>query len=321
LPRANGMMQTMWSLSGIVAPGIAAFVIALPALARQGLIPGALGTWLADMANGTALVILIDAATFFFSSAVLVVLYVPSPRRALAPVAGRTRAPGWGADFREGVTFIRRRPALLWLLATFTVANFTASPIGVFQPLIVKFDLAADWAARGMTLEAALALLASVGAIGGLVGGLAVSGWGGLKHRRVWGVLVPMVIAGVAQVLFGLSSLLYFTAAMAFVEQAMVPVMNAHSQSIWQTQTPPELQGRVFSVRRVIAQFTWPLSVFLAGFLGARFDPGLAVAALGLVGTVFAVAQLFNPALRRVEDPAPPPEAPAGRPAAADGAA
>ncbi|MGE5675630.1 MAG: MFS transporter, partial [Mycobacterium leprae] len=35
LPRANGMMQTMWALSGVLSPGLAAFLIALPALARQ----------------------------------------------------------------------------------------------------------------------------------------------------------------------------------------------------------------------------------------------------------------------------------------------
>ena len=33
LPRANGMMQTMWALAGILAPAIAAVLIALPALA------------------------------------------------------------------------------------------------------------------------------------------------------------------------------------------------------------------------------------------------------------------------------------------------
>jgi len=38
LPRANGMMQTTWSLSGIISPALAASIIALPALAAQGAI-------------------------------------------------------------------------------------------------------------------------------------------------------------------------------------------------------------------------------------------------------------------------------------------
>src|SRR5690349_2212596 len=33
LPRANGMMQTMWALSSVLSPALAAFLISLPALA------------------------------------------------------------------------------------------------------------------------------------------------------------------------------------------------------------------------------------------------------------------------------------------------
>src|SRR5688572_11712315 len=48
LPRANGMMQTMWSFSAIISPAAAAFIVSLPGLARQGFVPGALGDWLKD---------------------------------------------------------------------------------------------------------------------------------------------------------------------------------------------------------------------------------------------------------------------------------
>jgi hypothetical protein len=79
-------------------------------------------------------------------------------------------------------------------------------------------------------------------------------------------------------------------------------MMNAHSQTIWQTQTPRELQGRVFSVRRLIAQFTWPLSTALAGWAGGVFNPGAVIAVLSAFLVLFCVAQLFNPYLMRVED-------------------
>ena len=42
LPRANGMMQTIWALAGILAPAIAAMLIALPALVRKGTLDGPL---------------------------------------------------------------------------------------------------------------------------------------------------------------------------------------------------------------------------------------------------------------------------------------
>jgi hypothetical protein len=82
----------------------------------------------------------------------------------------------------------------------------------------------------------------------------------------------------------------------------MTPILNAHSQTIWQTQTPRELQGRVFSVRRLIAQFSWPASAFLMGALASRFDPGAIVMSLGAVLAVWCVFGMFNPYLRKVED-------------------
>jgi len=304
LPRANGMMQTMWSLSGILSPMIAATLISIPALARQGVIPGSIGTALGRLTNGTPLAITIDAITFFMASTTLIFLYIPSPKRVdLGGEGSQPRKSMW-ADIKEGGLYIWHRRPLLWLLGTFTVANFVSGPFEVFQPLIVKFNLANDWAGRGFTFETALALMATAGAIGGVAGGFFISTWGGLKSKRVYGVIVALIVAGLSQIVFGLSPLLFMTAAMAFMGSSMIPIMNSHSQTIWQTQTPRELQGRVFSVRRLIAQFTWPLSTALAGWAGGRFNPGTVIAVLGIVLTVFCIAQLFNPYLLQVENKA-----------------
>jgi hypothetical protein len=82
----------------------------------------------------------------------------------------------------------------------------------------------------------------------------------------------------------------------------MSPIMNAHSQAIWQAQTPRELQGRVFAVRTMIAWVTIPLGTVLAGWFGSVFNPGAVIAVLGAFLALFCVAQLFNPVLLRVED-------------------
>jgi hypothetical protein len=207
----------------------------------------------------------------------------------------------WG-DVKEGALYIWRRRPLLWLLGTFTVANFVGGPLGVFQPLVVKFNLAPDWSGRGFSFETALALLSTAFSIGGVAGGLLISTWGGLKRRRVYGVVVALIGEGIAMAIYGLSPWFYLSAAAAFLVDAMIPIMNSHSQTIWQTQVPRELQGRVFSVRRLIAQFTWPLSTALAGWLGGAFNPGAVIAVLGIVLVIFCIGQMFNPYLLRVED-------------------
>jgi MFS family permease len=297
LPRANGMMQTTWWSSGIVAPGLAAFVITLPAL----LSSDAAGTSLATVSNGVALCIAVNALTFAVSAAVLLAVRIPSPQRSDVGAGGKLEASIW-SDIQEGILYIWRRRPLLWLLGTFTLANFVGGTGSVITPLLVKFNLAADWTARGFSYEAALALVGTLGGIGGVTGGVLVSTWGGLKRRRIYGVLIPMLLTGIANIVFGSTPLLFVAAAAALTFSVMSTLLNAHSQTIWQTQTPRELQGRVFSVRRLIAQCTLPVGAISAGSLAGHFDPGHVLAALGLLLVLFCTAQLFNPYLLRVED-------------------
>jgi DHA3 family macrolide efflux protein-like MFS transporter len=81
LPRANGMMQTILSLSNVLSPAIAAGMIALPVLSRQGSIGGEVGRLLAGLKTGVPLAIGVDAFTFFLASGTLLFLFIPSPQR------------------------------------------------------------------------------------------------------------------------------------------------------------------------------------------------------------------------------------------------
>jgi DHA3 family macrolide efflux protein-like MFS transporter len=300
LPRANGMMQTTQALAGVLAPGIAAAIIALPALVRQAGGSGVLGALLGPLPDGTALVAIVDAATFFLAAAVLLFLQIPSPQRGEAGT-GRPRR-SLGADIKEGALYLWRRRPLVWLLSTFALANFVYAFLGVLIPLVVTFDLAADWEARGFTLATALALLTTVGSIGGVAGGLLMSLWGGLRRRRIYATVAAILLSGGAMAALGLAPWLYGAAAALFLLYMLIPIASTHSMSIWQTQVPPELQGRVFAVRRVIAQGLNPMAGAVAGLVGGLFAPGLVLASLGIFLALFFAAQFFVPYLRQVED-------------------
>ncbi len=299
LPRANGMMQTVWSLAGLVGPAVAALLIGVPALLRGS---GGLPPALAGLRDGVPFAFAVDGLTFLLAVAVLLRLRVPSPQE----VTDRSQPRSWRADLTFGWRFIGQRRPLLALLLTFAAVNLCTSGLGVLEPLIARFSLAADWQARGSTLQAALATLTVTQSVGGVLGGVLISTWGGLKRRRVLGVLLPMVVSGLAFSAFGFSPTVVGASAALFVLGLTFPVMNAHSQSIWQAQVPPAMQGRVFSVRRLIAQFTAPLSTALAGLLAAHHAPGVVAVAAGLLLTTVVAAQLFNPVLRRVEEPLGP---------------
>jgi MFS transporter, DHA3 family, macrolide efflux protein len=302
LPRANGMMQTMWSLSSILSPAAAAALISLPALARQGSIGGSLGGLLASVKSGGAVAMGVDAVTFFFAAAALLFLFIPSPKRSdMDPAAGKPKVSIW-ADVRQGARFIWVRRPMLWLLLTFTVANLCFAPLGVFEPLIVKFNLGPDWLGKGFTYEIALATITTATSLGGLAGGIIISAWGGLKRKRVLGVLGSILIFAVLLAAFGLSTSFYLSIGIAFLATMALPAANAHSQAIWQSITPHELQGRVFAVRRVIAQFAGPFATALAGLLAGVFNPGYVLAAMNVGLAIFMIFQCLNPALLRVED-------------------
>jgi hypothetical protein len=119
------------------------------------------------------------------------------------------------------------------------------------------------------------------------------------------------------------------------------PLINGSNQAIWQSKVPPDMQGRVFSARRLIAWLTNPISPLIAGTLGDYVlepamrtsgglsymfgwlippGPGAGMALLvffgGLGGTLAGLAGYFISTIRNAEDILPDHDAnPAAEPA------
>jgi hypothetical protein len=92
--------------------------------------------------------------------------------------------------------------------------------------------------------------------------------------------------------LFGLGKEVYVWSLTAFLGLFMIPTANGASQAIWQAKVAPDIQGRVFSARLLIAQISGPISMLLGGLLAdyvfePAMMPGGSLAPLfgGLVGT------------------------------------
>jgi MFS transporter, DHA3 family, macrolide efflux protein len=296
LPRANGMMQTSLFLTGIIGPALAAFLIAVPQLARQNSLP--LGI-LAGFNDGTALAMIFNTVSFIIAAVALMLVYIPNPKKAGEPNLQTGKV--W-ANFKEGAVYIWRRRPLLMLQCMSSSVNFVIAPLSVFLPLLVKFNLKDDWNSKGFTFETALALINSGIGLGGVVGGIFITLWGGFKTRRIYGYMLPIIIICLAQITIGLSPLIFLTAGMTFVLGLALPTSNAHGQAIWQRQVAPELQGRVFAVRRMIGRGTAPISLALAGWLAGIFDPGLLMVALNVPLLIVFLVQLINPYVLKVED-------------------
>ena len=242
--RAAGMMSLAEWGSGIFAPVLAGALI--------GLI-------------GIGPILWIDIATFIFAITALLIIHVPPVPRSAEGEASR------GSLAKEslfGFKYILSRPSLLGLQLIFFFGNFMSSVGGTLQaPMIL---------ARTSNNAQMLGLIQSVGAAGGIIGSVLISTWGGPK-KRVNGVIIGWLLSGLlGPVLFGLNFGTILWMAAAFFGSFFGPIINSSNQAIWQSKVQPDLQGRVFSVRRMIAQITAPAAMLVAGPLADKvFEPAM----------------------------------------------
>jgi len=202
------------------------------------------------------------------------------------PVISAENLTARGSLLREaffGWKYITARPGLLGLLLFFASTNFTGSIVQVlFTPLVLSFSN-----------PATLGLIMTIGGVGMLVGSLLMSIWGGPK-RRIFGILGFSLLQAVVLFAAGFPPNVMILSAAVFVFLFTSPLINGCSQAIWQTKTAPDVQGRVFSVRRMLAWSSLPLAYILAGPLADQvFEPLMAAdgALAGSVGNLLGVGQ------------------------------
>jgi MFS transporter, DHA3 family, macrolide efflux protein len=295
LGRANGLMSLMEAGPGVLAPLLAGML--LPIIELTGIL-------------------LIDVITFFFAVGTLLFVHVPQPRKT---EEGQQKSGNVWSEAAYGFTYIFARPSLLGLQLVFFFANlFSGMGWTLMAPMIL---------ARSDSNSLIFGTVQTAGAIGGVAGGILMSIWGGFK-RRVHGVLLGWILTSLSgMVLLGIGQGLALWIPAIVAAALFGPLINASNQAIWQAKVAPDLQGRVFSARRLIAWFTQPISPIIAGTLAdfvlepAMRDGGrLASIFGGLVGTgpgsgmglllvfcglgaaLVGLAGYFIPVIRNAED-------------------
>ncbi len=312
LGRVNGMLSLMEAGPGVIAPLLAGAL--LPIIGLTGLLS-------------------IDVVTFFFAVGALLVVNIPQPRRT---EEGKKAEGGMLKEAAFGFRYIFARPSLLGLQLVFFIGNlFSGIAMTVLAPMVL---------ARSGQDSLVFGTVQTAGAVGAIVGGVLMSAWGGFK-RRVHGVLAGWMFSGLAgTTILGLNLGLPGWLAGMVLSNLTVPLINGSNQAIWQSKVEPDLQGRVFSARRLIAWFTNPISPIIGGVLadyvlepamrgqgalpgtfgwlvgtGPGAGMGLLLVFCGLAATLVGLAGYFIPAIRNAEDLLPDhdqaPEASRGAPA------
>lgn len=257
--RASGMRSMAQFGTGIFAPMLAAIFLNLIGLHN---------------------ILIIDLATFLIAIGTLILIHVPQP--PVSEEGRRSKGSLW-TESAYGFRYIIQRRSLLGLQLVFFCLNLVVSfATTVFTPMVLV---------RTGNDTTILGIIQSTLGVGGLVGGVVLSIWGGPK-RKIHGVLVGMTLTMVGMVGFGIGDHPYAWAAAGFFAMFFVPILNGSNQAIWQIKVAPDLQGRVFATRSLIAQISTPVSMLLSGPLAdyvfePAMMPGGRLANLlgGLIGT------------------------------------
>lgn len=233
--RANGMMSLLEMGPGIFAPLLAGALF--PIIGLTGVLS-------------------FDVATFIF--AILVLIWVNIPQPARSAEAEKAQGSMW-QEALFGFRYIFARPSLLGLQLVFFLGNLCFGIAFTALAPMVLLRTSNDSTILGSVLSA--------GAIGGVIGGVIMSLWGGFK-KHTHGVLAGWIASSFFLALAGIGTWIPLWIAGMAISSFFAPLINSSNQAIYQTKVPPDVQGRVFSARRLIAWITNPISPLIAGVLG-----------------------------------------------------
>jgi MFS family permease len=270
---------------------------------------------------GLPAVLLVDLLTFAAALATLLVVRFPriEPARTAEPAT-----PGaFRRELSSGFRYIWERPGMLGLMWILTGINLIAALtwFAILSPMVL---------ARTGGDELALAQVQSALGAASVIGGVAVSLWGG-PRRKVHAILAGAALSFLSgDLLLGLGRTVSAWVAAAAMGSFFIPFITSNYQAILQAKVPPQLQGRVFSANSMVRIACMPLGFLLGGLLADRWlepalrtqgplanlflplvgaGPGAGMAvmflATSILGTVMSLSGYLSPAVRQIETDLP----------------
>ncbi len=274
LVRANSLMQTSHSVTGLVAPALSGVLIAFA---------------------GTGFSIMVDAITFFIAAISLLLITLPKP------VANTVEQRSVLADAAEGFRYISRHGMLLPMLMFFAVINLTLAPMGIALPILIAKVMEAG--------PEMLGLFGSFQSAGILIASSLLSAAPGLIKRTGVAMVAAILMIGASTVVIGFAPGNWALLAGATGLGIALIIANVASQTIWQREVTDELRGRVFAARHTFSSGLRPLGLAVAGpmidWVGARWLMGGA----GIICMVTALAGWLVPGLIGYQHTAKQPDA------------
>ena len=268
--RANSLFQVSQRLSLLLGPAAGGVLIAL---------------------LGASNVLWVDAATFAVS-ATAIGLLVP----VLRIVREDATWPGYWADLRAGLRFIRDDQLLLWLAIMVATLNFLDAPLGsILLPVFARTTYG--------SVEALGFLLSLLGA-GAFISALVFAVIGHRLPRRRTYLLAFLVVSLPYSVLTTAPPFPLAAAAMFTMGLASGPI-NPILMTVRQDRVPAAIRARIFGAFTSAAWVAIPLGQLVGGFAVDRVGTQVVFGAIAGCYLTVTVAMLFNPAFRAMDQAVP----------------
>ena len=273
LTRIAGANQTLNGAINIIAPPTGALL--LEVLPMQG-------------------VLAIDIVTALLAILPLIFINIPQPIRT--EETGEEQAQGsFMQDIREGFRYVASWPGLLAIMVMSTIINFMLTPTGALLPLLITkhFGLGA--------LE--FGLMDSAWGFGVILGGLALSTWGGFK-RKVATAMMGVAGIGLGVIIVSLAPAnLYGIAIVGMaITGIMMPITDGPLFALIQSTVEPEMQGRVMSLVFSAAKALSPFSLMVAGPVSDTIGIRTWFWFGGVLCLLMGIGAFFVPAIMNVEN-------------------
>ena len=223
-----------------------AYILA-PALA------GTLYPWI-----GLTGILIIDIVTFIIAITTLSIVRIPQPSQSQIS----RHIPNIKQELTFGFRYLLQHPSLLAILIFLLLENLIENINFAILPAMILARSGNDSAMWGR-------LLTSFG-IGGVLGAITISIWGGPKNR-INGLLIGSAVWKVGLILLSVSQTMLIKTFAAVTSGFCSPFPDSSNQAIWMSKVKPDIQGRVFAARDLIAQIAIPLGAAISGPLADNF--------------------------------------------------
>ena len=238
--RAGGLQGFSGAAVSILAPALGALLVA---------------------SGGLDLVLIVDLATFAFAFLVLLFLIrIPEEEQK------ETQDEPFSKTCLAGIRYLKEHTAILRITLFLAVINFLAKlgNDGMLSPFILG---------RTGNNQQVLGAVESFTALGVLAGSLLATLMRPAKKR------IPLIFITTGLVFSGniiqsLTSQPWLWCTAAFGSYVMAAVMNVNMDTMMREKVPLEMQGRVFSAKSTLQNFTIPPALLLGGLLADTvFEP------------------------------------------------